>query len=231
MDNSRLKIHTSVRPSAEQVHQEEAKAPKGPARRPRVRPRAALTAGEKLIRNTAIAGAVLLCVLAVRNVNQPWSEAAISGIRQAVTMRVDWDESIGRLSFVRALVPDTALVFLNLSQEADLLPPVNGQITHGYSGEQPWLEYGCAAGAPVLAAADGRVTAAARGMGGDWIVLIEHDGGAETLYGYLAEALVQPGQSVAAGDVIGRAADAADARLYFELREGYSAADPTARIR
>lgn len=225
MQNSRLKIHTSARPASA--------APTGQAKKAG-KPRAwgsSLTAGEKLIRNTAIAGAALLCVLAMRNIDAPWSEAAVDGIRQAVTMHVDWDESIGRLSFVRALVPETALVSLNLDEEAVLVRPVDGGVVHGYSEEQPWLEFSCPAGAQVLAAAGGRVTASAQGMSGDYLVLIEHEDGAETLYGYMAGAEVSAGQQVAAGDVIGSAADGADARLYFELRENDRAADPTGRLR
>lgn len=239
--NSRLKIHTSVvsaRPSPETANaappQKEAAAkPRASSKRAdrRSRPKLSLTTGEKLIRNTAIAGAAFLCVLAVRNVNQPWSDTAINGIRQAMTMRVDWDESIGRLSFVRALVPETALVFLNLGEKADLLPPVNGGLSHAYSQEQPWLEFDAESGAPVCAVAGGRVTAAAQGMGGDWIVLIEHDGGMETVYGYLASARVKAGQPVEAGDVIGFAADGDKARLYFELRENGQSVDPTGRFK
>ena len=223
-ENSRLRIHTTMR---------RAEAPE-PARepepRPAVRPRTALTPGERLIRNTAVAGALLLCVLALRNVDQPWSRQAVNGLRQAMTMRVDWDESIGRLSFVRALVPDTALVFLNLNEKPALLQPAGGTVSHGWTEEQPWLEYACEPGAAVIASSDGRVTAAARGMGGDWIVLIEHADSRETLYGYLSDAAVSVGQTVAAGTVIGHAAQA-DGRLYFELRESGGSVDPTGRFR
>ena len=208
MQNSRLKNHKGMKPAG-----------------------SLLTAGEKLIRNTAIAGAALLCVLALRNIDAPWSGAAVSGIRQAVTMRVDWDESIGRLSFVRALMPEAALVSLSLDGALMLTRPAEGEVSHGYTAEQPWLEFACGSGAPVLAAADGRVTAAAQGMSGDWIVLIEHEGGAETLYGYLAAAQVSAGQTVSAGETIGQAAAGAEARLYFELRENDRAADPTERFR
>ena len=235
-ENSRLKIHTRVRaaqpePAVPQKQGGEKPGARGKRPARRGRPKLALTVGEKLIRNTAIAGAVFLCVLAVRNIDQPWSDTAISGIRQAMTMRVDWDESIGRLSFVRALVPETALVFLNLAEKADLLTPVSGSLTHGFSAEQPWLEYAAEPGAPVVASAGGRVTAAAQGMGGDWVVLIEHDGGMETVYGYLASVRVQTGQPVEAGDVIGFAAEEPDTRLYFELREDGQPADPNGRFK
>ena len=225
MQNSRLKIHTSARPAAAGPTAGKTAKPRGRA------PGGALTAGEKLIRNTAIAGAALLCVLALRNIDAPWSTAAVEGIRQAVTMRVDWDESIGRLSFVRALVPETALVSINLDDKEMMLRPVEGVVAHGFSQEQPWLEFACPAKAQVVASSGGTVVASAQGMSGDWLVLIEHDDGAETLYGYLASAQVSMGQRVSAGDAIGETVDGPDARLYFELRENDRAADPTGRLR
>ena len=81
----------------------------------------------------------------------------------------------------------------------------------------------------MIAAAAGRVTAASQGMSGDWVVLIEHDGG-ETAYGYLADAAVQVGQSVEAGDVIGHAAQE-EGRVYFETRENQRPIDPTSRLK
>ena len=236
--NDRLKIHTAAGEARAQTAQDALREeqpgwealphPKQKKRRRRSRG-SALSIGERLIRNTAIAGALLLCVLAVRQVDAPWSAKALSGLKQAMTMRLDWGERIGKLSFVRALVPETALVFLNLSDGETLYPPVNGEITHGYSTEQPWLEYSCAGGADVIAAAAGRVTAASQGMSGDWVVLIEHDGG-ETAYGYLADAAVNVGQCVEAGDVIGHAAQNAG-RVYFEARENQRPVDPTSRLK
>ena len=232
-EHSRLKIHTSARrpedQTAAQTKQESLPRPGIKKRKPK-KLGLPLTTGERLIRNTAIAGALLLVVLAVRNVDEPWSDQAISGLKQAVTMRVDWDDSIGRLSFVRALVPDAALVFLNMSGRDRLTMPVNGTLTHAWTEEQPWQEYACEAGSAVLAAGGGRILAASEGMGGDWVVLIGHEGGAETTYGYLADATVQVGQTVEAGDVIGHAAQSDDAGVYFELRENSLPADPSGRF-
>ena len=235
--DSRLKIHTTVQPEEKQmpgqVVWESVPHPENEAkkRQRREKMRAGLTIGEKLIRNTAIAGALLMCVLAVRNVDQPWSTQALSGLKSAMTMRVDWDETIGRLSFVRALVPETALVFLNLSDGRDYVTPVQGTVTHGYSDQQPWLEYACAPSADVVASASGRVTAAAEGLGGEWIVLIEHEDSVETVYGYLADTRVQTGQTVDAGEVIGHAAGGEQARIYFEMRQSDQTTDPTGRLK
>ena len=245
-----LKIHTSVRPAAEPIEkmisEEKQEKVKRIQRKPvlrithnkqqghrktRARPeKQALTTGEKLLRNTALSCALLLSVLALKNVEQPWSQNATEGIRQVVNMRIDWDDTLGRLSFVRALVPDTALVFLNLGAGVDMKRPVDGQIVHEYTEQQPWLEYSCQSVQAVCAALDGTVTAAGQGAGEEWIVAIQSAGGTETVYGYLAEAKVQAGQSVEAGQVIGTTFQEAG-RLYFELRENGNPADPSGRMK
>ncbi len=191
-----------------------------------------LTSGEKMVRNTALACALLLSVLALKNVDQPWSKQAVDGVRQAMTMRVDWDNTLGKLSFVRALVPDTALVFLNLGNEEVLNRPVAGEVSHEYDEQQPWLEYRCAASQSVCAAAGGTVKAAGQGVSGDWTVLIGHENGMETVYGYLAEVSVQVGQQVEAGQEIGVTAENEEnSRLYFEVCEDGASVDPSGRMR
>ena len=249
----RLKIHTSVRPAAETkeggaeqnigekregvceaplpAKAEKRKKHPDTARKQRRREiKDGATVGEKLLRNTAVACALMLSVMALKNVDQPWSRKVTEGVKQAMTMRIDWDETLGRLSFVRSLMPETALVFLNLGGQAELSAPVSGEITHEYTDQQPWLEYGCGAAQPVYSAMQGAVTAVGEGAGGDWIVLIRDSDGRETVYGYLANVYVEVGQAVEAGQQIGATADEENSRLYFELRENGEAADPTARI-
>ena len=55
------------------------------------------------------------------------------GIESALTMKIDLDESLGKLHFVRRLVPETALVFWNAGASSGLQPPVEGQIEHAWS--------------------------------------------------------------------------------------------------
>lgn len=249
-DNSRLKIHTSARPAPGEPGGEEApagnevKKDRQPGKKFSVRRRAGqspgrkrthsmqegMTAGEKLLRNTAVACALLLSVMALKNADLPWTRKVTEGVKQAMTMRIDWDETLGRLSFVRSLMPETALVFLNLGDRTDLTAPAQGEITHAYTGQQPWLEYRCEASHQVVAAADGVVTAAGQGAGGDWIVLIQSGDGMETVYGYLESVYVRAGQSVSEGQQIGVTAGQADSRLYFELRENGEAVDPSGRM-
>lgn len=246
-EQNKLKIHTNARPTAA-TQEQEAEAefqnvqwesiphPKQKARRHRTRRRRrnekqTLTVGEKLLRNTAFSCALLLSVLALKNVEQPWGETATEGIRQVMNMRIDWDDTLGKLSFVRVLVPDTALVFLNLGSGVDMNRPVDGQIVHEFSEQQPWLEYSCSGRQEVCATLDGTVAAAGQGVGGEWIVMIESDGEVETVYGYLAESCVQTGQKVEAGQQIGATSEESAGRFYFELREQGNSVDPSGRMK
>lgn len=253
-ESGRLKIHTSMRPEEPETVREDKNAASEEAVKSEKKPRrvggsgirrikdahirkkprdmkSGMTVGERLLRNTAVACALLLTVMSLKNVDQPWSRKMTEGVRQAMTMRIEWDETLGRLSFVRALVPETALVFFNLGERSDLTAPAEGEIIHEYTGSQPWIEYACGPAQQVLAAADGVVTAAGQGAGGDWIVLIQSEDGMETVYGYLANVYVRQGQEVKAAQQIGATADEDESRLYFELRENGEAVNPAGRMR
>jgi hypothetical protein len=187
------------------------------------------TPGEKLLRNAAVACSLLLTLLALSNLNHPWTEKTIASVRSAVTMRIDLDESLGKLHFVRDLVPDAALVFWNMGA-GDMTKPVNGQLAHPYDANQPWLLYQTGGTQPVRAALAGQVAAATQGADNAWTLLIDHAGGEQTVYAYVAQPIVRTGQQVAAGEQIGVTSDADDARLYFELRKDGQPQDPTSRI-
>ncbi len=190
------------------------------------RPKEALTFSDRLLRNSALACALLLAILSMGNINQPWARSASESVRQALTMHIDLDETIGELSFVRSLMPESALVFLNLTGESELAAPVDGELSHPFTEAQPWLVFDCPAASDVIAAADGTVTAVSE-LSGDTIgVLIDHGSGLESVYAFLASAQVKPGDSIQRGQVIG----SSEAALYFELRESEASIDPAERM-
>jgi hypothetical protein len=192
------------------------------------RVRAKLTAGEKLLRNAAIACALLLTLLALKNVDQPWTRQAADGIRRAVTMRIDLDESLGRLNFVREMVPDTALVFWNMGAKNRVMQPVAGEVSHEFDAQQPWVEYACAGSEDVYAVDAGRVTAVTQSAAGDFSVLVDHEGGAQSVYAFMNRALVRVGQTVELGERLGATSESENSRLYFEYRVNGVAKDPRA---
>ncbi len=233
-DTGTLRIHAQVRPtSAGEAGGGAARKPpiqiEAPAkpRRGRIRkPKAKLTYGDRLLRNSAYACALLLGVLALGNVNEPWAKKASDSVEKALTMRIDLDESIGALQFVKELMPESALVFMNLTGERALARPVEGPLAHAWSNLQPWLMFNCPEGAEVRAAAAGTVTAVSPMSEGLYGVLVDHGEGVETLYAHLAGADVAAGDTVTKGQALGKGGDA----VYFEYRLNGEAADPTAEL-
>ena len=245
----KLIIHTRIRPETEAAPQAEpkrawrirraSKQQKGfpwacvePRRRDRrarhPQRRKRLTMGERLLRNSAIACALLLGILTLGNVDQPWARETISGVEQALTMRIRLDESLGSLSFVKNLVPESALVFFNVSGESELCRPVSGQVQHAWSQTQSWVLFACGEAEEVYASQDGTVTAITQLSGGGWGLLLDHGEGLESVYAYLAEPALEPGQAVRRGDVIGQTQSGG--ALYYELRQGGEANDPSGRM-
>lgn len=224
-ENRTLRIHTQMGPEA---------APEwkpGPARArhsrrkrkgPRALNRPKLSSGDRLMRNSAIACAVLLGVLALGNVDRPWATKAAESIEQALTMHIDLDDSLGGLTFVRDLMPESALVFLNVSGGQGYTRPTDGERIHDWTSAQPWVIFSTNSGDPVYAVAPGTVSAVSPLSEGRFGLLIDHGEGVETLYASLAEAAVKAGDTVARGQEVGCASDC----LYFEYREGGESLDP-----
>ena len=223
-----LRIHARLRPE-EATKDMKSSAPRRKSFR-RSRRRSRLGPGDRLLRDTAIACALLLGVLTIKNIDEPWSRLALNGVESALTMRINLDESLGRLSFVRGLVPESALVFLDLSAR-ETFAPAEGTISHAWTEAQPWIAYSCPPGAEVRALEPGTVAAVTRLSGGEWGLIVDHGEGVESVYAYLGRADVQAGDTVSAGQVLGTASDDPELSVYFELRENGTAVDPAARFK
>ena len=182
-----------------------------------------MTFGERLLRNSAVACALLLALLAAKNIDTPWTRAAVEGVERALTMRIELDESLGSLSFVRDLMPESMLVFFDLSTQSELAKPVEGTLEKGFSDDQPWVEFSCEPEAAVSAAEAGTVVATTQLSGGGWGVMIEHDNGLESVSAYLLEPSVQAGERVERGQAVARSEAG---RVYFEVRRDGEIIDP-----
>ncbi|BAY40726.1 peptidase M23B [Nostoc sp. NIES-2111] len=111
---------------------------------------------------------------------------------------------------------------------------------HPITGTQRFhagIDLGAPMGTPVLAAARGQVITA------DWVggygktVILSHGSAQQTLYGHLSEILVQPGQWVEPGMVIGQVGSTGNStgpHLHFEARHltqnGWVAVDPGVQL-
>jgi murein DD-endopeptidase MepM/ murein hydrolase activator NlpD len=111
-----------------------------------------------------------------------------------------------------------------------------GWRTHPITGDRRFhagTDIGAAMGTPVLAAETGTVEVA------DWVggygmtVILNHGNTQQTLYGHMSEIMVQPGQKIERGMVIGRVGSTGNStgpHLHFEVRqltsEGWVATNP-----
>ncbi|MFQ5577818.1 MAG: peptidoglycan DD-metalloendopeptidase family protein [Anaerolineae bacterium] len=108
--------------------------------------------------------------------------------------------------------------------------PLVGRITQGYTGQHLALDIGAPYGAEVYAAAAGTVIHAQWARTGyGFTVIIDHGSSRQTLYSHLKGALVQAGQQVARGEVIGAVGSTGNStgpHVHFEVREDGQRVNP-----
>jgi peptidoglycan hydrolase-like protein with peptidoglycan-binding domain len=99
----------------------------------------------------------------------------------------------------------------------------------------PGIDIVAAMGAPVRAAAAGKVRFAAWNAGGYGnLVIVKIGGGVSAMYAHLSQIDVRPGQTVAAGQqlgLVGMTGNATGPHLHFEVRIHGAASDPLPALR
>ncbi len=181
-----------------------------------------VTLFDRLLRNIAIAGCLLLLVIAARNVGQEPLQAAYAALQESVTL--EWDESLGKLTFVNQLLPQEIRTVWSEQAAQDISLPVQGRVVHAWSRQEPYVSIGGGV-SEVHAVLAGEVMSLAHGPDEELILRIRHEDGLETLYGNLAACYVEEGDAVYEGDVIGRRMD--EAELVFDMRLDGRSIDPT----
>lgn len=168
---------------------------------------------DRLIRNLAVAGALLLTVVAVKNAGAPDVQSVFSALEETAGM--EWDESLGKLTFVNSLLPEELQAVWNETQSLAVFMPIDGQTVHAWTEQEPYVEFSSMV-SDVRAVADGEVMSIAHGLGEERIVRVRHDDSSESLYGNLETCYVQVGDRVSAGEIFAKLLP--DAPLAFELR-------------
>jgi len=181
--------------------------------------------GERLMRNLALSGMLIITICAIRNHALPTGDTVLTAVQGAIEQ--DWSEDIGKISFVSTLFPDAVAVFGQSQPNVQLTIPCSGAISHAWSVQEPYLSYD-AAGSRIFAVADGQVMSIGHGADEGRIVRIRHLNGLESLYYHLADTVVQEGDTVSAGAYLGTCSQ--DNIPLLEMRINGRPTDPTALL-
>lgn len=176
---------------------------------------------ESLGRNLVVTGCLFMVVVAVKNTQLPQTQSVFSALQASAGM--EWDESVGKLSFVNSLLPQGIQTVWNAEAATSVFSPLNGNVVHAWSREEPYVMIAGKV-SDVRAAADGEVMSIAHGLDEERIVRIRHDDESESLYGNLSVCFLQEGDRVYAGDVFAKLQEGKP--LAFELRVEGRSVDP-----
>ena len=181
--------------------------------------------GEKLARNCAFVGILTLMVVGVRNAQLPSGQTVITAVQEMID--ADWDSSLGKISFVSNLLPESMAVFFESDLQAELTAPCFGSVVHAWSETEPYLGYNADNGS-VYAVSAGQVMSVAHGLEEERVVRVRHENGLESLYYNLGSVSVREGDEVTAQTCLGTAL--AGQQALVEVRRAGRAINPTAML-
>lgn len=163
-------------------------------------------------RAAALTAAAFLCALTGAAMTPAGREAG-KALVSHVSGGFEYDETLGRLQFVSHVLPESAMVFLtSTGEEPAIAAPVSASAEHAWSEQEPWLEYTCSGS--VSACLGGEVMTIVRNRADAYTVRLLHEDGYESVYSGLCSIDVAEGDTVTAGQTIGRT----DGFAAFELR-------------
>ena len=124
-----------------------------------------------------------------------------------------------------------------IAAESDFLWPVEGELIGKFRQRAPWrrgetnqgIDVRAPEGTAVVAARSGRVNSFSRFPGYGRSVMLEHQDGSITFYGYLGEVLCSHGTWVRQGEVIGSVGQtglSSGAQLHFRIWQGGKFVNP-----
>lgn len=176
---------------------------------------------DRLMRNLAVTGALFLVIAAAKNAGLPETQSVFSALQASMDM--EWDESVGKLSFVNSLLPESVREVWSAGESVTVYAPMAGETVHAWSGSEPYIELQGAV-TDVRAVADGEIMSVAHGMEEERIVRVRHDDGMESVYGNLLVCYEDVGERVRAGDIFARVPPGQP--LAFELRRDGRSVNP-----
>jgi murein DD-endopeptidase MepM/ murein hydrolase activator NlpD len=137
-----------------------------------------------------------------------------------------WDTAtIHPYSFSQSFKQDSAHILLTLPTDCGFVIPCKGNVTSVFGWRKRRPHYGTdidlETGDTVVAAFDGMVRIAKLNRSYGNVVIIRHNNGLETVYAHLSKLLVEPGQVIEAGQIIGLGGNTGHSfgsHLHFEMR-------------
>ena len=181
--------------------------------------------GEELLKNLAVASALVVCALALRSGAVPSLTGPTDAVLAAVSGDTLLDEQLGKLSFVSALFPEATLVFGEQTEDALVMPVSGGTVAHAWSEAEPYISWTCPSG-QVVSSLDGEVSGVYHGNDEERIVQVTAEGGLSCVYGNIEAAAVAAGDAVRAGDLLGTLLPGAE--CVMEVRRNGFSVDPAA---
>ena len=178
---------------------------------------------DSLVRNLVVAGGLALVVIAIRNSTMTQAQSVFSALQDSVG--IQWDESIGKLSFVNTLLPEGVQEVWSESnkRETNITTPIRGNIVHAWSVNEPFFLIQTDS-ERVFAVGEGEISAIAHGINDERIIRITHSDSSESIYGNLANTVVDVGDCVSPGDELGTLL-AGQPLAYEFRRNGFSVND------
>lgn len=164
-------------------------------------------------------------------------DSAQRALEETLAASKSMDRYVSDLSFRRKV----EMMTKDMGRSRGQLPsPCDGSVLRGFGDfvhpkfktrvPHPGLDIGAPLGAPVKAVFDGQVEYAGWLSGYGYTVILSHPGGYFSIYGHLDQVEAKKGDTLAQGAVLGAVGESTaldTTALYFELRQGAKAVDPS----
>lgn len=176
----------------------------------------------KLTRNTAFLMLLLVCLASIHNQQLPDGRTVLTAVQSTVDQ--EWDDSLGKITFVDHMIPETLAVFFQTDENYILSLPCSGTLVHPWENHAPYLSFDTSGN--VSAIANGEVMSLSHDSADQLSLRIRHENGLESVYYHLASTPFREGDAVSAGETIGTLQDGH--HLVLDVRRNGLSINPTA---
>lgn len=177
----------------------------------------------KLNRDVAFLMLLMVCLASIHNQQLPNGQTVLTAVQQTVDGQ--WEEDLGKITFVNSLMPESLSVFFAQPVQAALSHPCFGQMVHRWSDTSPYLSF-LPESQNALCTADGEVMSISHASDDSLALRIRHDNGLESIYYHLEEVFCREGDIVKCGDTVAKIVSGEN--LILDVRKDGLSINPTA---